>query len=123
MIIMMFLQCKSGDAVRVPVNKYGKLQFPGMVSITALSELIGVAFCFLFLILLLDYFKVPCTKWIYNNAFQTNAQKVKSAVSINDMAEQSVKVSSDFLETSPLEDIWKAFLQVVGKIMKDLFQI
>ena len=69
------------------------------------------------------FFNVPCTKWIYNNVFQTNAQKVKSAASINGMAEQSVKVSSDFLETSPLEDVWKEFLQVVGKIMKDLFQI
>ena len=37
--------------------------------------------------------------WNDNIAFQANSKKVKSIVSINDIAERGVKLSSDFLES------------------------
>jgi hypothetical protein len=123
------LNCKPADMSVIPVNRYGtgfgKPAFPDLRTVTRLSDLIDSDSWLLFRLLDLDtaFLSRPASEWDDDDELQQNMGKTRSIVSVNDIAERGVKLSSDFLETSRLEDVYQVILQVVEhdrKINPDL---
>lgn len=95
---------------------FGKPCSPEDISFTTqLCDLVGPNSSFFFKALNLspDFLGEPSSDWPYIPCYMEGVAKIKSLNVINDAAERSVKMSSDFLSAAKIETRYQATLQVV----------
>ena len=117
--------CESSSGSTCPERRhgttYGKPIFPDLDSTSTLRSLIGPDSWYLFQLLNIDtsFFNEPVKEWNSCEAYLYSKNIVRRLNVVNDCAERSVKIASDFAETAKTSSNFNSAIQVVEKNRKD----
>ena len=101
-------------------STYGKPIFPVLDSTSTLRSLIGPDSWYLFQLLNIDtsFFNEPVKEWNSSEAYLYSKNIVQRLNVVNDCAERSVKIASDFAETAKTSSNFNSAIQIVEKNRK-----
>lgn len=120
------IQLKPSDELSLPRERFGssfgKPKFPENIDAkTCLSDLVGIDSWFIFRLMDLesDFLNSPVKSWLSNESYVKSRNSVLKLNVVNDFAERSVKLSTDFIDSAKIEERYQAVLQVVEQNRKD----
>ena len=117
--------CENSSGSTCPKRRhgttYGKPIFPVLDSTSTLGSFIGPDSCYLFQLPNIDtsFFNEPGKEWNSCEAYLYSKNIVQRLNVVNDCAEHSVKIASDFAETATTSSNFHSAIQVVEKNRED----